>query len=213
MLAASLLLIWRCTQRRFSDLDAADEAIKWPSLQHQGESVEPGLSTLNPQGTRRTGGAGFAMEKDREEDERSEWKEGGGGGYGGNEGEYYEQTAYESSYAGQAGVGGGQRGSYCTTFFLTSLLLVDPHLTLLRLADDPYVSRSNPADSSSAYLGQSAAPYPPPPTVYPPTPSSPYLHSPLHSPQLVYGVQGGGSTEDMLPRGEYRGQGSPGLRY
>ncbi|GAA5921152.1 hypothetical protein JCM1841_001174, partial [Sporobolomyces salmonicolor] len=111
----ALLLVWRCTQRRFSDLDHNIDEIKWPELQPDGQTVSTGLSTLNPQGTRRTGGAGFEMEKDREEG--SEWGDesprmGGMRGQNASFEQPYEQP-YEAMYGGQAGVGGQQRGSYC----------------------------------------------------------------------------------------------------
>ncbi|GAA5887966.1 hypothetical protein JCM5296_001515 [Sporobolomyces johnsonii] len=143
----ALLLVWRCTQRRFSDLDHNIDEIKWPELQPDGQTVSTGLSTLNPQGTRRTGGAGFEMEKDR--DDGSEWGDesprlGGMRGQNASFEQPYEQP-YEAMYGGQAGVGGQQqqqRGSY-----------YDP------------------------YLGPTAAPYPPPPNiVYPPSHGpSPYI--------------------------------------
>ncbi|TNY18213.1 hypothetical protein DMC30DRAFT_69406 [Rhodotorula diobovata] len=66
LLAAALYVGFRLTQRRFSNLDSGGDDIRWPELQPDGPNS---LATLNPQGTRRTGGAGFAMEKDRDDDD------------------------------------------------------------------------------------------------------------------------------------------------
>ncbi|KAM0791928.1 hypothetical protein ACM66B_004182 [Microbotryomycetes sp. NB124-2] len=71
VLAAALFILWRCTQRRFSDLDNHDGDIKWPELQPDGQEVISGLATINPQKTRRTGGAGV-MDDDEDEDEWDE---------------------------------------------------------------------------------------------------------------------------------------------
>lgn len=111
-------MIYRMTQRRFSNLDENLDEIKWPELQPDGQTVSAGLSTLNPAATRRTGGAGFEMEKD----DASEWGDESprlGVRPGVNETQYFDQP-YE--YSGNAGVGNGnngggsQRGSYCTSY-------------------------------------------------------------------------------------------------
>ncbi|GAA5895821.1 hypothetical protein JCM6882_001389 [Rhodosporidiobolus microsporus] len=184
VVAGILLVVWRMTQRRFSDLDHDNDAIKWPELHAGDQTVSPGLTTLNPQGTRRTGGAGFEMEKDRfgddDDDRGSEWGAGSprlgavgaGGGLRGKESAYFEREApYEVQYAGAAGMG-GQRGSY-----------YDPYLG----GPPPHVAGA-PQDS---YLGPSAAPYPPPPSIqpahnlYPPQPlSSTPSPSPAGSPYM-----------------------------
>ncbi|GAA6032991.1 hypothetical protein JCM8097_000087 [Rhodosporidiobolus ruineniae] len=195
VLVGIILVVWRCTQRRFSDLDYTKDELRWPELNHDGQTVDPGLSTLNPQGTRRTGGAGFAMEKDRDDDEvGSEWgdspKVGGGaavvgvGMHGGNGSEYFEERApYEVAYAGQPGMG-GQRGSYY----------------------DPYLGNAPPPAGQEAYLGPSAAPYPAPPNLYPPQPAgaasgSPYMYpdASFSNPHLTYAAgPGGAASEEAL---------------
>ena len=118
VLIGAILVIWRCTQRRFDNLDGDVDEIKWPELQPDGQTVSAGLSTLNPAATRRTGGAGFEMEKD----DASEWGDESprlGMRPGANETQYFDQP-YE--YSGNAGVGNGnngggsQRGSYCTSY-------------------------------------------------------------------------------------------------
>ncbi|SDA02953.1 BZ3500_MvSof-1268-A1-R1_Chr11-1g03233 [Microbotryum saponariae] len=43
--------------------------IKWPELQPDGQTVSTGLATLNPMGTRKTGGAGISMGEKDDEDE------------------------------------------------------------------------------------------------------------------------------------------------
>lgn len=190
-----LVIVWRCTQRRFDNLDNDHDEIKWPELQPDGQTVSTGLTTLNPSATRRTGGAGFEMEKDREEGED------GGDEWGDDEDsrQRLRASTHEVNYLGNAGVGGGgggsQRGSFCTFTFTRSSRSVG---SLMRSPiDDPF-------------LGRSAAPYPQPPNVlgYPPHHSnSPYMHynpststssfsQPQHSQQSInYG--GGDSQEDF----------------
>ncbi|KAI5474466.1 hypothetical protein MNV49_003241 [Pseudohyphozyma bogoriensis] len=65
---AAIFVVWRCSQRRFSDDDDVEE-IKWPELQPDGQTVSASTSTLNPLGTRRTGGAGIGDD----DGEMSEW--------------------------------------------------------------------------------------------------------------------------------------------
>ncbi|GAA5895820.1 hypothetical protein JCM8208_005096 [Rhodotorula glutinis] len=110
LLAALLYVGYRLTQRRFSNLDADGDDIRWPELQPDGGA---NLATLNPQGTRRTGGAGFAMEKDRDDDDDEFDDEGddeldrkGAGATGG------EWAAAEGSPRVGAGVGAGAGGHY-----------------------------------------------------------------------------------------------------
>ncbi|KAK4049230.1 hypothetical protein OIO90_005519 [Microbotryomycetes sp. JL221] len=76
LLAAAIYVFYRCTQRRFSDLDH-DGDIKWPELQPDGQEVTSGLTTINPQKTRRTGGAGIMGDDDDEDDEAYDdsWEE------------------------------------------------------------------------------------------------------------------------------------------
>lgn len=63
-LAGFLFLGYRCTQRRFSELDDDDgNGIRWPELlQKHGEE---GGTTLNPLATKRREGAGFDMDEDK----------------------------------------------------------------------------------------------------------------------------------------------------
>ncbi|GAA5909632.1 uncharacterized protein JCM6883_004580 [Sporobolomyces salmoneus] len=109
VLIGAILILWRCTQRRFDNLDGNMDEIKWPELQPDGQTVSSGLATLNPAATRRTGRAGIEMEKD----EGSEWGDDsprlGKRPDGTNEGQYFDHpSAYEVNYNGH----GSQRGSY-----------------------------------------------------------------------------------------------------
>ncbi|GAA5865551.1 hypothetical protein JCM3774_002048 [Rhodotorula dairenensis] len=61
-LLVGLFVIWRLMKRRSSNR-AMDE-IAWPELEN--DATGGGFSVLNPPGTRKTGGAGFEMEKDRD---------------------------------------------------------------------------------------------------------------------------------------------------
>ncbi|GAA5821635.1 hypothetical protein JCM11251_000945 [Rhodosporidiobolus azoricus] len=160
LLAGLLLVIWRMTQRRFSDLDNGHDEIKWPELQPDGQTVSPGLTTLNPQGTRRTGGAGFEMEKDRfGEDEEGDDAEGRG--------------LHEVQYAGAAGMG-GQRGSYYDPYLGGPAALTasnNPNDSYLGPSAAPYPGPPNlspahnlyppqPHSHSSSSLGSSPYMYP-----------------------------------------------------
>ncbi|KAM0752187.1 hypothetical protein T439DRAFT_324257 [Meredithblackwellia eburnea MCA 4105] len=68
LLAGILFAVWRCTQRRFSDLDDTGDDLKWPELKPEGQTVATNMSVLNPMGTRRTGGHGLEMEGDAKEE-------------------------------------------------------------------------------------------------------------------------------------------------
>lgn len=61
VLGAIIFIVYRLSQRRFSNLDDEGEDIKWPELQPDGQEISASTSTLNPLGTRRTGGAGVEM--------------------------------------------------------------------------------------------------------------------------------------------------------
>ena len=116
VLAAILFIIWRCTQRRFSEIEDGRDEIKWPELQPDGQNVSAATSTLNPMGTRRTGGAGMEMGErgEREDREESQWGDGEMASQGN---EYYDH--HDPGYD-QSGYGSGHGGSsYCT--FLSSL--------------------------------------------------------------------------------------------
>ncbi|BGP19283.1 hypothetical protein JCM10213_008198 [Rhodosporidiobolus nylandii] len=174
LLAGIVLVGWRLTQRRFSDLDNVDE-LRWPDLQPDGQTVSPGLTTLNPAGTKRTGGAGFEMEKDlHDEDGGSEW--GGSPRVNGGAG-------YEVPYGGQAG---GQRGSY-----------YDPYPGTAPPPNDAYLG-----PSAAPYPPPSNI-YPPHPAAPPMRSASPYMYgntahaasASFSNPHLPYP----GSSEDVTP--------------
>lgn len=62
-LSGFLFLGYRCTQRRFSELDDEDgNGIRWPELMQRHD--EEG-TTLNPLATKRREGAGFDMDEDK----------------------------------------------------------------------------------------------------------------------------------------------------
>ncbi|GAA5868945.1 hypothetical protein JCM16303_000313 [Sporobolomyces ruberrimus] len=109
LLIGAILILWRCTQRRFDNLDQDVDEIKWPELQPDGQTVSAGLSTLNPAATRRTGRAGIEMEKD----EGSEWGDDSprlGVRPEANESQYFDPS-YAVPYQGEHGTN-SQRGSY-----------------------------------------------------------------------------------------------------
>ncbi|KAK4055039.1 hypothetical protein OIO90_003380 [Microbotryomycetes sp. JL221] len=91
LLIAIVFVVYRLTQRRFSNLDEADDNIKWPELLPGGQEVSAQTSTLNPLGTRRTDGAGVGDDGDEDEfgddlkDARSasHYENGAGSGAGG----------------------------------------------------------------------------------------------------------------------------------
>lgn len=83
LLSAGIFVVYRLTQKRFSDLNDGVEEIKWPELRPDGHTAA--TSTLNPQGTRRLGGAGVEMERDG-----SEW----GGEEGTRPDSSYEHLGY-----------------------------------------------------------------------------------------------------------------------
>ena len=65
VLAGVLFIAYRCTQRRFSELDDdGATGIRWPELLKRGDDYES-AATLNPLGTkRRDGAAGIGFEMD-----------------------------------------------------------------------------------------------------------------------------------------------------
>ncbi|KAM0791752.1 hypothetical protein ACM66B_004019 [Microbotryomycetes sp. NB124-2] len=66
LLVAIVFVVYRLTQRRFSNLDEAEGDIKWPELLPGGQEVSNSTSTINPLGTRRTNGAGIGDDGDSE---------------------------------------------------------------------------------------------------------------------------------------------------
>ncbi|KAH9824393.1 hypothetical protein DFH28DRAFT_879439 [Melampsora americana] len=61
-LAAVIFIVFRCTQRRFSELDDEDVAIKWPELVNRADDA----STLNPLAARQAAGHGIGDDGDDE---------------------------------------------------------------------------------------------------------------------------------------------------
>ena len=61
LLLLLVFLAWRLSQRRFSAIDDSADDILWPELRADGQMISNQASTLNPLGTRPTGGAGVAM--------------------------------------------------------------------------------------------------------------------------------------------------------
>lgn len=132
LFAAILFIVWRFTQRRFSDLDDGGDDIKvrsrspspisfpthplcsqWPELQPDGQTVAANTSTLNPMGTRRTGGAGIEMDGDGGKEEF-----GDGGEMSRHTSMYYDQGQGQGSYE-QVNVYGNAAnpgGAYCAFF-------------------------------------------------------------------------------------------------
>lgn len=112
ILLSVLFVVWRCTQKRFSDLDDNGDEIKWPELQPDGQNVLTSDLTINPMGTRRTGGAGMEM-GERKSGEESDWD-------GDRNGEWDE----DGEISGQGGkyYRGETTGAYCESFLH---LLVD----------------------------------------------------------------------------------------
>lgn len=101
VLVAVIFVVWRCTQKRFDSLDDDVEEFKWPELQPDGQTISAQASTLNPLGTRRTGGAGVEMGDHDDE----AW-----GGHSRTE----SMNTYENlpeGYGAPAGAGGG----YCAS--------------------------------------------------------------------------------------------------
>jgi hypothetical protein len=58
LIALIVWVVYRCTQRRFNELDNVNDEIKWPELQPDGQEVSASTSTINPLGTHPTGKAG-----------------------------------------------------------------------------------------------------------------------------------------------------------
>lgn len=78
MISAIVFLVYRLTQRRFSNLDDGDiDEIKWPDLLPDGQDISATTTTLMPLSTHRTNGAGVG------DDGMTEYGgEGGGSGAG-----------------------------------------------------------------------------------------------------------------------------------
>ncbi|GAA5934022.1 uncharacterized protein JCM15063_000534 [Sporobolomyces koalae] len=136
VLLGAILVLWRCTQRRFDTLDGDVDEIKWPELQPDGQTVSAGLSTLNPASTRRTGRAGIEMEKD-EGSERSEDSPPLGARHDANETQYFD-SSYDGDYSGHTIVTDSpHHGSYY----------------------DPYHDQAYPPPPNFGYPTSSSSPY------------------------------------------------------
>lgn len=136
MLVAAIYLVYRLSQRRFSNLDDGDMDIKWPELNPEGQEVSASTSTLNPLGTRRTGGAGVDM--------------------GDGDSEFPDEMS--------------QRGGLASSG--TSFHNRQPSYEQLAMADYGHSQAGY-----DPYLGASAAPFPPPANIYPPSQYAPTYYS------------------------------------
>lgn len=148
-MSAIIFIVWRCTQRRFSDLDDSGQEIKWPELQPEGQTISAQASTLNPLGTRRTGGAGIEMGE-----KEGEWNDN-------TRGEEYEGLTYDASDRNSNAAGDYCKFQLCFMFLasltvdLTQMILIlapqqrhthHPRISthLLRLLLDLIPPRVNP---------------------------------------------------------------------
>lgn len=134
VLIALVFVIWRLTQRRFSELDDAGDEIRWPELQPDGQTVLP--STLNPPGVRRTGGAGVEMDGDQESDYGEEGKS-----------ELVESSSYEKSSVAYGAVpnlpsaGGGAAVNRPSSYY-------DPYLAASNASSYPPSRHPSPGPNS-----------------------------------------------------------------
>ncbi|GAA5914707.1 uncharacterized protein JCM6883_001048 [Sporobolomyces salmoneus] len=143
-------LIYRMSQRRFSNLDDHVDEIKWPELQPDGQTVSTATSTLKPLDTHRTGGAGIG-------DDGDDW------------------DSSEPFMANNNGGGGEQRRFSSGTLLSMSQNTHDASYEQLAMVDQGGYASHQPQGHYDPFLGPSSAPYPPPQNVYPP---SPYTSSP-----------------------------------
>ncbi|GAA6063731.1 hypothetical protein JCM10212_001632 [Sporobolomyces blumeae] len=142
VVAALAFVVYRCTQRRFGDLDD-DAAIRWPELQPDGQTVSTNTSTLKPLDTHRTGGAGIG-------DDGDEWDDS------------------EPFMGGGAGAGMGDRRQSSGTLLSMSQNREASYEQLAMVDQGGYASQQ-PHGHYDPFLGASSAPYPPPQNLYPPT--------------------------------------------
>ncbi|KAL8279519.1 hypothetical protein RQP46_008081 [Phenoliferia psychrophenolica] len=141
VLAAIIFIVWKCTQRRFGNLDDDGD-------EPDGQTIAAGTSTLNPLGTRRTGRAGVEMS---ERDGMSDW---GGEGEGGGS---------NADLAG-AGLAGAQFGSRQSLY--EPVQFSDAHAGLNQGPNpyyDPYLGPSAAPHPPPQVL------YPPQTGAYPPS--------------------------------------------
>ncbi|KAK9894897.1 hypothetical protein P389DRAFT_190302 [Cystobasidium minutum MCA 4210] len=156
-LSGFLFLGYRCTQRRFSELDDEDgNGIRWPQLMQRHD--EEG-TTLNPLATKRREGAGFDMDEDKSMSQMD---------LVGND--------------GLAPVRNGRGTPVSNHEVFANAGLGAPGMAMSRTASSGGSSNGGSASGNAyygapqnayydPYLGASGAPYPPPPRI-----ASPNLH-------------------------------------
>ncbi|GAA5932531.1 uncharacterized protein JCM15063_001251 [Sporobolomyces koalae] len=179
---ASAYLIYRMTQRRFSNLDDSLDEIKWPELQPDGQNVSTATSTLKPLDTHRTGGAGIG-------DDGDDWDS--------------SEPFMANGNHSQGVLAGGERRYSSGTLLSMSHNAHDASYEQLAMIDQ---GAYTPPSHYDPFLGPSAAP-PQPQNVYPPTYGSPSLNGSLRhgggSPNLGSAPMGapgaGGALREGTP--------------
>ncbi|GAA5950162.1 hypothetical protein JCM3765_004221 [Sporobolomyces pararoseus] len=158
VILAGAFLIYRMTQRRFSNLDDNIDEIKWPELQSDAGILSTNTSTLRPLDTHRTGGAGI-----------------------GDDGDDWDSS---EPFVATGGAGGGDRRYSSGTLLSMSQNAHDASYEQLAMVDQGGYPSQQSQGHYDPFLGPSSAPYPPPQNVYPPSPynSSPSLNG---SPNLM----------------------------
>ena len=178
-----LFIAYRCTQRRFSDLDDdGATGIRWPELLKRGDDYES-AATLNPLGTkRRDGAAGIGFEMDETKGMSSTSLNENANGNGNGAAEHFAAAGLGSAgmainrsassagttspgYGGGGGYsdqghGGGMGGAYYAgpqPGYCGFHPLADLHLRRDRVLTRPTLENAD-----DPYLGVSGAPYPPP---------------------------------------------------
>ncbi|GAA5995046.1 hypothetical protein JCM5350_004223 [Sporobolomyces pararoseus] len=167
VILAGAFLIYRMTQRRFSNLDDNIDEIRWPELSPDSQTVSTNTSTLRPLDTHRTGGAGI-----------------------GDDGDDWDSSEPFMAPGGAGGGAGGDRRFSSGTLLSMSQNAHDASYEQLAMVDQGGYPSQQSQGHYDPFLGPSSAPYPPPQNVYPPSPynSSPSLNG---SPNLM------GSSSDL----------------
>lgn len=180
---AGAYVIYRMTQRRFSNLDENLDEIKWPELQPDGQTVSTNTSTLKPLDTHRTGGAGIG-------DDGDEWDT-------------------SEPFMANNNQGGDRRYSSGTLLSMSQGNHDASYEQLAMIDQGGYASQGHQGHYDP-FLGSSSAPYPPPQNVYPPSQySSPSVNG---SPNLGGSTGFGGAEPRGAPgAGGALREGSPGL--
>ncbi|KAG0151877.1 hypothetical protein CROQUDRAFT_402416 [Cronartium quercuum f. sp. fusiforme G11] len=106
-LAAVIFIVFRCTQRRFSELDDEDVAIKWPELVNRADDS----STLNPLAARQAAGHGVGDDGEEEKPGMSP----GQGPYSDtlHRGDTVQSTLYSNGSYGAGPGAYGEHPGYC----------------------------------------------------------------------------------------------------